>query len=145
MKSIRLIVFIVVAFLMMGCPDPNSVPNITYTIFIYYKNDKGENLLDPSTDGHYQESDIKINGSNTEFSIDTAWINNLPKGYALYFIPKGYGSDKEGRAIITLTSTDTLISRYSGETLVLCTYNGKNVLPSNMDSPNFPVEIVKRK
>jgi hypothetical protein len=38
---------------------------------------------------------------------------------------------------------DTLSSKYSGETLISCTYNGVNVLPSPMTSPLFPVVIVK--
>lgn len=151
MKSIRSIAFImVVAFLMMGCPGPNPASEVGYQVYLYYKNDKGENLLDPGTNNHYDQKDVTVNEGWTDFNIDSARYNSkLPKGYALSFgLPSGSNATgKPASFIIKLDNadTDTLISKNSGEALVSCTYNGKDVLPSPFDSPIFPVVIVKNK
>ena len=135
------------SLLVMGCPDPNAhfLTDPRYSVYIYYKNSKGENLLDPSTVGHYNASDVRVNGNSSDFSIDSARYNSkLPKGYALSFIPINDGKNV-GLDIITLSSTiiDTLSSKYSGTTLISCAYNRVNVLPANLNSTVFPVVIVK--
>jgi len=134
------------SFLMMGCPGPNPSDPI-YHVFIYYKNSKGENLLDPSTVGHYNASDVKVNGNTSDFSIDsTRQSSTLPKGFALSFIlPSGKNATGNTNFIIALNSTtiDTLTCKSSGATLTSCKYNRVNVLPANLNSPVFPVVIVK--
>jgi hypothetical protein len=131
----------------MACPGPYHGPDITYSIFIYYKNDRGENLLDTTTSGHYEKSDIRVNGNSGDFSIHNFGYGKIPlKEYALSFIlPAGVNATGKATFLITLskTDTDTLVSKNSDETLTACTYNGVNVLPSPLDSPVFPVVIVK--
>lgn len=131
-----------------ACPGPYQGPGITYRIFIYYKNGKGENLFDPATSGHFERSKVKLNGDNSGFTIDSVRYNSkMPKGFALSFIlPSGVNATgRDATFLIRLqpSDTDTLVSRNSGESLVSCTYNGVNVLPSPMTSPLFPVVIVK--
>jgi hypothetical protein len=134
---------------MMGCPSPP--PQVAYRIYIYYKN-RGGDMLDPKANV-YKRSDITINGETTDFSIeliDSARYNGrLRQGYALSFIlPSGVNATgRDATFLIRLqpSDTDTLVSRNSGESLVSCTYNGVNVLPSPLSSPLFPVVVVKKK
>ena len=129
-----------------ACPGPYQGPGITYRIFIYYKNGKGENLFDPATSGHFERSKVKLNGDNSGFTIDSVRYNSkMPKGFALSFSPSRGANGKSALDIISINDAieDTLSSKYSGEILISCTYNGVNVLPSPMTSPLFPIVIVK--
>ncbi len=135
---------------MIGCPGPYPNLGIVYWVYVYYKNSKGENLLDPSTIGHYNRGDVKINGMGLgvgEFRVDSARYHSpLPKGFALSFpLPNSTNSTGETISLITLnnTTTDTLASRILGTVLKSCTYNRVNVLPANLSTPVFPVVIVK--
>lgn len=144
MKVIKLIMLVVIWFFMNSCDDKKILNAPIYTVNIYYKNSKGENLLDPGTVGHYNKNDINVNGS--DFSIDSARYHSpLPKGYALSFVLSGGYSTGTFNFIITLNSatTDTLVSKFSGTVLKSCTYNRVNVLPANLSTPDFPVVIVK--
>jgi hypothetical protein len=146
MKTVRFFVFVLFGFLMMACPGPDHGPDVTYRIFIYYINDNGENLLDPATNAHYKKSEVRVNGNADGFSIDSARFNStFPKGYTLSFIPSRGIDGRNAKDLIKLTPalTDTLLSRYSGESLISCTYNGVNVLPVKFVSPLFPAVIVK--
>lgn len=146
MKSTVLLVLVLVGLLITGCPGPYHGPNVTYRIYIYYKNGKGENLFDPATVGYFMKSKVRLNGDNSGFTIDSVRPNSkLPKGFALSFIPsKGVnGNNSLDIIVINDAIIDTLSSKYSGETLTSCTYNRLNVLPTPLSSPFFPVVIIK--
>jgi len=148
MKSTVLVSLMLVGLSMTACPGPYHGPNVVYRICIYYKNNKGENLFDPATSGHFDRSKVMLNGDKTGFTIDSTRSNSkLPRGFALSFIPSQGVSGNNALDIIAVNDAiiDTLSSRYSGETLTSCTYNGVNVLPSPLSSPIFPVEIVKKR
>ncbi|MFM7431126.1 MAG: hypothetical protein ACKO1F_14680 [Flammeovirgaceae bacterium] len=148
MKSTLIVALILGGLSLIGCPGTYHGPNVTCRICIYYKNIQGENLFDPATSGHFERSRVKLNGDNSGFTIDSARFNSkLPKGFALSFIPSRGANGSHALDLIEIDDkiTDTLKSRYSGEMLTSCTYNGVNVLPSPPTSPIFPVEIVKKK
>ncbi len=148
MKSTVLVSLMLVGLLMTACPGPYHGPNVVYRICIYYKNSKGENLFDPATSGHFDRSKVMLNGDKTGFTIDSTRSNSkLLRGFALSFIPSRGVGGNNALDIIAVNDAiiDTLSSRYSGETLASCTYNGVNVLPSPLSSPIFSVEIVKKR
>jgi hypothetical protein len=145
-RNMSIALMLLAGLAMTACPGPYQGPGITYRIFIYYKNGKGENLFDPATSGRFERSKVKLNGDNSGFTIDSVRYNSkMPKGFALSFIPSRGANGKSAFDIISINDAieDTLSSKYSGETLISCTYSGMNVLPSPMTSPLFPVVIVK--
>ncbi|MFN6090377.1 MAG: hypothetical protein ACK47E_16650 [Cyclobacteriaceae bacterium] len=145
-RNMSIALMLLAGLAITACPGPYQGPGITYRIFIYYKNGKGENLFDPATSGHFERSKVKLNGDNSGFTIDSVRYNSkMPKGFALSFIPSRGANGKSALDIISINDAieDTLSSKYSGEILISCTYNGVNVLPSPMTSPLFPIVIVK--
>lgn len=150
MKTLGLVILMVISILFTGCPPFNGNDPM-YAVMIYYKNDKGEDLLDPATVGHYNQNDIRINGysmKESNFSIDSTQNSSYPKGFALSFdIWQKGNSDSIGYIILLNTNTiDTLSVKASKTqgTLISCKYDKVDVLPANLPKRAiFPIEIVK--
>ncbi|MFM9838601.1 MAG: hypothetical protein ACKVOQ_10080 [Cyclobacteriaceae bacterium] len=134
---------------MMGscsCGDDHA-PKYPYNASIFYRNSKGEDLLDPSISNHFEIGTIKINGfpaSLLKKDGGSAWASlGFPVGYC---IDKNLtASGNFNGTIETIISIDTKINdtlkcNYQNGKLIGCIYNKTNV--SNPVG-EFPILVLK--
>jgi hypothetical protein len=146
MTKSKIVLWMVFGYLMGSCECGVNKPLPSYSrAYIFYKNFKGEDLLDVNTAGHFDFSIIKIDGksgiTNGKVLAGTGFTHiGFPEGYYLE-LPL---LTTDAYHIISLNSTnsDTLSYTYTGTKLMQCDYNKINVLPANA-AVQFPIIIVK--
>ncbi|MFM9838603.1 MAG: hypothetical protein ACKVOQ_10090 [Cyclobacteriaceae bacterium] len=141
--------FMFMSYVMGSCTCGSPQPKF-YTAFIYYKNTKGEDLLDTKIQGHFSIDSIKLNGYHSDIAnfsiVNTSNLAdpNLPNGLGLSIVL----STSVNRQVISLNKalSDTLYYSFSNATLVTCRYNRAMVSPptSLTNFPyQFPVVVIK--
>ena len=159
--------WLLVSCLLSSCKCGDLGPTKPSSAFIYYRNSKGQDLLDPSTAGYFGQSGLTISYSNPDGTAGNKTLSafklpsgssssNFPDGYYLTIDPFGInyngtsGIVRGNSCVILLqlnkSITDTLTFDYSGRTLTSFFYNKTLVSPpTGMTSypMDFPVMVTK--
>ncbi len=141
MKNFKLfILWTLFAHLLGSCQCGSNLGPVFYGAWIFYRNAKGEDLLDAKTKGHFESPKIDGLDAFQPFRKTEAGSSGFPIGYYMYVELK----TNKTKIIILLNNTisDTLSYTFSGTKLTSCEYNRTNVLQAN-DPHEFPVLIVK--
>ena len=148
MTKSKIVLWIAFAYLMGSC-ECGVNPSPSFSIaYLFYRNSKSEDLLDANTQGHFDRNAITIT-SNGKTGTPEGGKILAGTGYIQMGFPEGYFVNlplvaTKTDIIISLNSTisDTLSYAYSGNKLITCIYNKRNVLPANA-AIQFPVVIIK--
>jgi hypothetical protein len=136
---------------MMGscsCGDEHA-PKYPYNASIFYRNSKGEDLLDPGVTNHFEIETMKINGFPASLSlrkrdVGSVWASlGFPIGYCLnknLTADGNYNGSIETIILIDAKISDTLKCDYQNGKLIKCFYNKANV--SNPVG-EFPILVLK--
>jgi hypothetical protein len=143
-------IFAVCCYLAGSCTCQSPEPAPDYFAYLYFENSKGDDLLNPSTPGHFITDSITVNGFHAGTYYDFRITNspnlspdrNPPKGYSCALaLLRGKTSDI---IILNRNTVDTLSWTFSGTKLNSCKYNRVDVLPTTLGSYiTFPVLVVK--
>lgn len=134
---VRLLAF---SYALGSCQCDNMIPpSGGYTAKIFYRNSKGEDLLNSSTIGHLDPYSIKIDG---KFRYVSGEI--LPKGgYSAYYFGFTMWPPNENHIVsISGVFSDTIRCSYTDNVMNSCSYN-KMAVPVKSNINEVIIEITK--
>ncbi|MCX8489921.1 MAG: hypothetical protein ORN54_02520 [Cyclobacteriaceae bacterium] len=141
--------------LVLACPlgaskcgaDPRGPKS--YFVYLFYKNDKGEDLFDINTKNHLRLDQVKLDPEWWSYCVGkwesgNMWnISGSPLGN---YVNVQFGNINSHQVLIIIKinpiDTDTLEWSIAGGNLVNCQYNKRDIKPAT-DEWRFPAIIVK--
>jgi len=116
-------------------------------VYLFYRNDKGEDLFDISTVDHFKVDQIKLVPEWWSYHFgkwDSGTLWNIPSSPLGNYVCVELGNINSNKVFIRLdpADTDTLEWSIAGGNLVNCQYNKRDIKPAT-DERRFHAIILK--